>query len=128
MHELIGVAHAHLRRALHYTLLIPGKEAGIRRFCLWAIGMAVLTLRKIAHNPQFTSGAQVKIKRSAVAMTRLLTAVALRNDWLLRRLFRFAARGLPLANLGEVRRPQRAARTTPADEPELMRSYGSTAI
>jgi hypothetical protein len=69
----------------------------------------------------------VKIKRSAVAMTRLLTAVALRNNWLLRRLFRFAARGLPLAKLGEVRRPQRASRATPAEEAELMRSYGSTA-
>ena len=127
MQELIGVAHAHLRRALHYTLLIPGKEAGIRRFCLWAIGLAVLTLRKIKRNPQFTSGVQVKIKRSAVAMTRLLTGVALRNDWLLRRLFRFAARGLPLAKLGEVRRPQRAPRTALQDEPELLRSYGSTA-
>ena len=48
MHELIGVAHAHLRNALDYTLLIPGNETGIRRFCLWAIGLAVLTLRKIA--------------------------------------------------------------------------------
>jgi farnesyl-diphosphate farnesyltransferase len=127
MQELIGVAHEHLRRALHYTLLIPGKEAGIRRFCLWAIGMAVLTLRKITHNPQFTSGAEVKIKRSAVAMTRLLTAVALRNDWLLRRLFEFAARGLPRAMLGEVRRPQREHLSRLADEPELMRSFGSTA-
>ena len=34
--ELIGVAHAHLRNALAFTLLIPGEEAGIRRFCLWA--------------------------------------------------------------------------------------------
>ena len=47
MRELVGVAHAHLRNALDYTLLIPGKETGIRRFCLWAIGLAVLTLRKI---------------------------------------------------------------------------------
>jgi farnesyl-diphosphate farnesyltransferase len=46
MRELVGVAHAHLRNALDYTLLIPGKETGIRRFCLWAIGLAVLTLRK----------------------------------------------------------------------------------
>src|ERR1700733_11930604 len=42
MRELIGVAHAHLRNALDYTLLIPAAEAGIRRFCLWAIGLAVL--------------------------------------------------------------------------------------
>ena len=54
MRELIGVAHAHLRNALDYTLLIPGKETGIRRFCLWAVGLAVLTLRKIHKNPGFT--------------------------------------------------------------------------
>ena len=71
--ELVGVAHAHLRNALNYTLLIPSREIGIRRFCLWAIGLAVLTLRKIERNPRFTAGAQVKVSRSAVAMTRLFT-------------------------------------------------------
>ena len=106
MRELIGVAHAHLRNALDYTLLIPGSETGIRRFCLWAIGLAVLTLQKISKNPGFTAGSQVKISRSAVAMTRFLTDLSVRNDWLLRRLFAQAARGLPLARLAEVRRPQ----------------------
>src|SRR6202451_962898 len=87
MRELVGVAHAHLRNALDYTLLIPSKETGIRRFCLWAIGLAVLTLRKIERNPRFTAGAQVKVTRSAVAMTRILTEIAVRNDWMLKRLF-----------------------------------------
>ena len=32
MRELIGVAQAHLRNALAYTLLIPRRETGIRRF------------------------------------------------------------------------------------------------
>jgi farnesyl-diphosphate farnesyltransferase len=102
--ELLGVAHAHLRNALDYTLLIPGKETGIRRFCLWAIGLAVLTLRKIERNPRFTAGAQVKVTRSAVAMTRFLTNAAVRSDRVLRLLFAGAARGLPLARLAEVRR------------------------
>ena len=105
MRELVGVAHAHLRNALDYTLLIPGTEAGIRRFCLWAVGLAVLTLQKITDHPGFTAGAQVKISRSAVAMTRVLADLAVRNDWLLRRLFAQAARGLPLARLSEFRRP-----------------------
>jgi farnesyl-diphosphate farnesyltransferase len=122
MHELIGIANAHLRNALHYTLLMPCNERGIRRFCLWAVGLAVLTLRKIEQNPRFTAGAQVKIKRSAVAATRILTGLALRNDWLLRRLYRFAARGLPLATLGEVRRPQPAQPVEAEDEQVLMRS------
>jgi farnesyl-diphosphate farnesyltransferase len=105
MNELLGVAHAHLRNALDYTLLIPGKEGGIRRFCLWAVGLAVLTLRKIHKNPGFTAGSQVKITRSAVTMTRILTDISLRNDFMLRRLFALAARGLPVAPLSATRSP-----------------------
>jgi farnesyl-diphosphate farnesyltransferase len=129
--ELVGVAHAHLRNALDYTLLIPSKEMGIRRFCLWAIGLAVLTLRKIQHNPGFTAGAQVKVTRKAVAMTRLFTDVAGRNDWMLRRLFAQAARGLPLARLSDLQRPRALPAGFPeeaGDEPEraLRRSYGNS--
>jgi farnesyl-diphosphate farnesyltransferase len=131
LRELVGVAHAHLRNALDYTLLIPSKETGIRRFCLWAIGLAVLTLRKIEHNPRFTAGAQVKVTRSAVAMTRLLTNVAVRSDAALRLLFAQAARGLPLARLSDLRRPRPAPPNLDAatvDEPEhaLRRSYGNS--
>jgi farnesyl-diphosphate farnesyltransferase len=129
--ELVGVAHAHLRNALDYTLLIPSKETGIRRFCLWAIGLAVLTLRKIQHNPRFTAGAQVKVTRSAVAMTRVLTDVAGRSDWMLRRLFAQTARGLPLARLAEEQRPRpmpAGLQEQAADAPEqaLRRSYGNS--
>ena len=109
MSELIGVAHAHLRNALEFTLLIPAKETGIRRFCLWAIGLAVLTLRKIYHHPQFTSGSQVKVSRSAVAMTRLLTNLTVRSNGLLRLLFEVAAHGLPLARPPELRHALPAA-------------------
>jgi farnesyl-diphosphate farnesyltransferase len=104
LRELVGVAHAHLRNALEYTLLIPTDEPGIRRFLLWAVGLAVLTLRKIEQNPRFTAGAQVKVPRSAVAMTRICTEIGLKRNWLLRALFRYAARGLPLAQLGALRR------------------------
>ena len=108
MSELVGVAHAHLRDALAFTLLIPRSETGIRRFCLWAIGLAVLTLQKIQQTPGFTSGAQVKVSRRAVAMTQLLTNMAIRSDWALQLLFDRAARGLPLAAM-PARRPPRAA-------------------
>jgi farnesyl-diphosphate farnesyltransferase len=97
MRELVGVAHAHLRNALSYTLLIPRAEVGLRRFCLWAIGLALLTLRKIKHTPGFTEGAQVKISHAAVGTIQLLSNAAVRQDWLPRRLFDLAAAGLPLA-------------------------------
>jgi farnesyl-diphosphate farnesyltransferase len=109
MRELVAVAHSHLRNALSFTLLIPGKDAGIRRFCLWAIGLAVLTLRKITDTPGFTTGKQVKVPRSAVAVTRITTNISVRNNWMLERLFDFAARGVPLAPPGTVRRPSRPA-------------------
>jgi 4,4'-diapophytoene synthase len=130
MLELVAVAHAHLRNALDYTLLIPGRERGIRRFCLWAIGLAALTLRKIAHNPGFTAGAQVKVTRTAVSMTMLTTNTFIGNDWVLRRLFAAASRGLPLAKLPEIRwpRPAPVLHDSEADseqEPTLRR-YGSS--
>src|SRR6185437_14015478 len=98
MLELIGVAHRHLRNALAFTLLIPAEEAGIRLFCLWALGLAALTLRRIQTTPGFTAGAQVKVSRSAVMMTRTLTSLSVRNDGVLQQLFERAARGLPLAD------------------------------
>ena len=127
----MAVAHAHLRNALDYTLLIPRKETGIRRFCLWAIGLAVLTLRKIEGNPRFTAGTQVKVTRSAVAMTRILTSLAGRSDWMLRRLFAQAARGLPLARLTDLRRPRPAPVAVAEEsvcgaEHALRRSYGNS--
>jgi farnesyl-diphosphate farnesyltransferase len=107
--ELIGVAHGHLRNALDYALLIPRGEPGIRRFCLWAIGLAVLTLRKIAAHPQFASGAEVKVSHRAVFMTSLTTSCAVRHDRVLRRLFEYAAHGLPVAPPSECRAAARIA-------------------
>jgi farnesyl-diphosphate farnesyltransferase len=134
MQELVAVAHAHLRNALEYTLLIPASEAGIRRFCLWAIGLAVLTLQKIHKNPGFTAGSEVKVSRRAVAMTRLLTDISRRSDWMLNALFARAARGLPLAQLGEIRRPypahvvgQTGAAADRESERAARRSYRSSA-
>jgi len=109
MRELVGVAHVHLRNALAYTLLMPPKETGIRRFCLWAIGLAVLTLRRIVATPGFTSGSQVKVSHAAVGLTQFSTNAAIRNNWLLQRLFNLAAMGLPLAAPAVARRSPRPA-------------------
>jgi farnesyl-diphosphate farnesyltransferase len=92
---LIGVARAHLENALRYTLLIPAHETGIRRFCLWALGMAVLTLRKINTRRAFRSGQEVKISRRSVHATIFFSNLLTRRDNLLRLLFRLTARALP---------------------------------
>ena len=97
--ELIGVAHAHLRNALSYTLAIPRRHTGIRRFCLWALGLAVLTLRKVHHNPAFLAGQTVKVSRRTVRATVVATSLAVRGDWVLRQLFRESAAPLPLSLL-----------------------------
>ncbi len=95
--QLIGVARMHLSNALKYTLLLPSNETGIRRFCLWALGMAVLTLRNINSQRGFTSGDQVKISRRAVKTTIISTNLLTRHDFLLRWLFNRLAAGLPAA-------------------------------
>ena len=96
LNELIGVAHAHLRNALEYSCIIPRSQPGIRKFCLWAIGLAILTLRKIHRNPAFTSGAEVKVTRRTVKLTVLTTNLLLRSNRALEFAFDRAAAGLPL--------------------------------
>lgn len=96
--DLVGVAHGHLRNALEYTLLIPASEAGIRRFCLWSLILAVLTLRKIRGNPRFDAGSQVKVSRRTVRGTVRATSAVCRSNLLIRGLFAGLARGLPLAH------------------------------
>ncbi|TNF88595.1 MAG: phytoene/squalene synthase family protein [Gammaproteobacteria bacterium] len=95
--ELIGIARLHLQNALSYTLLIPSHEVGIRRFCLWALGMAVLTLRKLYANMQFTSGQQVKISRRSVKAVVMASNLCVSSDFLLRLLFDGFTRSLPVA-------------------------------
>lgn len=94
--ELVGVAHAHLRNALEYSCIIPKAQPGIRKFCLWAIGLAVLTLRNIHNNPGFSSGAEVKISRRTVKAAVLTINLALRSNRALKLVFDRAAAGLPL--------------------------------
>jgi farnesyl-diphosphate farnesyltransferase len=97
LERLIGIAHAHLRNALEYTCMIPKREKGIRRFCLWALGLAVLTLRNLHAHPSFRSGAEVKVSRRTVKATVLATNLTLLSNRALKLIFSRAADGLPLA-------------------------------
>ncbi len=92
--HLISIAQQHLDDALQYTLLIPHPETGIRKFCLWALGMAVLTLRKIKKNLSFTESKQVKINRNSVKATMFLSKLAVRHDAVLTMLFNITCQPL----------------------------------
>lgn len=93
--ELIAIALTHLHNALRYVLLIPPHEQGIRRFCLWALGMAMLTLRRIHHHQNFTRGQDVKISRKSVKAVLLISNLATKSDMSLKFLFYLLARSLP---------------------------------
>ncbi len=92
--RLISIARDHLHNALKFTQLIPSHETGIRNFCLWALGMAVLTLKKIKENLGFTRSEEVKISRKSVKSTILATKLMGRSNTLLGMLFNMMGRGL----------------------------------
>jgi len=94
LEHLISIAHGHLHNALKYTLLLPTHETGIRNFCLWALGMAVLTLKKIKQNLDFNHSDQVKITRNSVKATILATRLTGRSNTLLTLLFNLTSREL----------------------------------
>ncbi len=93
--ELIGLARSHLDNALKYALMMPNNETGIRKFCLWAIGMAILTLQKINQKRDFQESSEVKISRGSVKKTIAATNLLIRSNKMLSVLFSAAAKGLP---------------------------------
>ncbi len=94
LEHLISIAQGHLQNALTYTQLLPTHETGIRNFCLWALGMAVLTLKKIKENLDFNESSQVKITRKSVKATIFATKLTVRSNFLLSLLFNFTSRNL----------------------------------
>lgn len=100
MERLVVTAHGHLRNALSYTQLIPRHHLGIRRFCLWALGMAVPTLDNVYRNPLFASGDEVKISRTEVRRIVRQYGLTAGSNALLGLLFRRASRNLPASDPG----------------------------
>ena len=102
MIELVPVACRHLAGALRFTLLIPARETGIRRFCLWAVGMAVLSLRRIYARPAFTDAREVKISRRSVRAVVVGGSALVRSDRALSFLFRALTRRLSVPAAGGI--------------------------
>ena len=95
--ELVAITHRHLANALRYILIIPAGETGIRRSCLWPLGLAVLTLQRIRRTPGFSSGREVKVSRRTVGAVVVVCNVFARSNVALRLLFKLFTRGLPEA-------------------------------
>jgi len=108
LNELIAVTHAQLNYALEYTLAISSRDTGIRKFCAWNIGMALLTLRKIVSRPGYSSAVEVKISRTSVFWVLLLTRIGIRSNTWLRFLFRRAASTLPRIDVAPAQAPVEA--------------------
>ena len=95
--ELVAIARHHLANALRFIMIIPPRETGIRLHCLWALGMAVLTLRRIHATPAFKDGQEVKISRRSVRVVTVVTSVLVRSNLALKLLFEALTCCLPRA-------------------------------
>lgn len=139
--ELAAIARGHLAKALRFIQLIPRWETGVRRHCVWALGMALLTLRRVQATPMFASGADVKISRRDVRVVTTLGSLASRSNSALDLLFHALVHGLPVSRRERRERRATGLRATlrkgdrspaggdpRADHPvsTRSRSYGST--
>lgn len=116
LEELVALASVHLANALEYTLLVPAKEKGIRKFCFWALGMALLTLRKINRHRDFSCGQHVKISRRQVKATVVATELVHGSNRRARWLFDRVARELPQG-------PENSTLTDPASASNKIEQY-----
>ena len=64
---IVDRAAAHLSVAVDYTLSVPPTAAGVRRFCIQPLMMAVLTLQRVLSHPDITPDDRPKITREQVA-------------------------------------------------------------
>ena len=99
--QLVAITRHHLTNALRFIMLIPPRETGIRLHCLWALGMAVLTLRRIHATPVFRNGQDVKISRRSVWVVTFVTSAMARSNFALKFLFKALTRSLPRAEFGD---------------------------
>ena len=93
---VVAIARQHLEDARRFIEIVPARETGIRRHCLWALGLAALTLRRIHANPTFRRGREVKVSRRSVWAITTATSILARSNVALRLLFGTLVRGLPL--------------------------------
>jgi farnesyl-diphosphate farnesyltransferase len=94
---LLAIADQKLAEAMDYIRLIPSNEVGIRRFCFLALGLAVLTLSKIADRNHFSRGNEVKLPRRTVWLFYYFTFIAARSDYMMQQFCSIAGRPIKRA-------------------------------
>ena len=92
--DLLKIAYQKLQDSLHYILLIPKQERGIRRFCFLAFGLAVMTLSRIANRKEFDDKNEVKLSRKTVMSFYGFTKWAVKTDFLMKAFFYLGSKSL----------------------------------
>ena len=85
--DLLQIAYQKLSDSLTYILLIPKEEVGMRRFCLLAFGLAVLTLDKLAARDHFEQQEDIKLSRNTVWFFYGFTKIAAGSNGLIKSFF-----------------------------------------
>lgn len=84
---LLQIAYQKLQESMQYILLIPKRDAEIRRFCFLAFGLAVMTLSKIANRKDFNHQDEVKLSRKTVMAFYAFTKMAVKSNTLMKLFF-----------------------------------------
>jgi farnesyl-diphosphate farnesyltransferase len=124
LQTLIGIAHGHLQNALAYTQQVPSHETGIRKFCFWAVGLALATLQKINSTPDYTCARDVTISRAATRRMIMAANASIRSNLLLKLLFQTTAYGLPVPDTEVVSTPPVMAPTFADPSPDTLHDPG----
>jgi len=93
--RLVARCRADLDRAMRYVRTIPRTHRGLRVFCLWSIGLSVLTLRKIRRLSVQQRLGGTKVSRTSVRLTLLLSGASAGLAPVMQALYAIACLGLP---------------------------------
>jgi len=89
LNALVKKAQGHLGDALEYTVCLPRRQRGIRAFCLTSLFFAVKTLRLTERDDTVLDPSKkLKITRSSVRRTILITRLIASSDLLVKAYFR----------------------------------------
>jgi farnesyl-diphosphate farnesyltransferase len=89
--QLINITRFYLKKGLNYTLEIPSHETGIRKFCLWSIGMAIFTLRNISRKLDYQNAEEIKISRKNTKAVIAVSNAIVRHNLMLQMAFNLSS-------------------------------------